>query len=295
MVRKFLEVIDINIGVDIGGNHVGLGIVNNKGELVKKEIVDYQNENVKTEDIIQPINKFLKENTHYNIESIGIGIPGIATNTHIDYTCNLPLGNIEISDYIDTKIPIHISNDANCAAIAEYEIIDKRLFSNYVFVTIGTGIGAGIIINGGLFQGTTMSAGEIGHMIIEKDGLKCKCGRNGCFEQYASVTALKRMTNLDSLKEIFYLDEINEVVQKVFDEYLENLAEGLANVINLFDPEMLVIGGSLSNYGYKYITKLKSKIAEKIYNKYTYDLNIKTAVLGNDAGILGAALLKNYV
>lgn len=287
--------IDINIGIDIGGKHLGLGVVNNKGEIVKKAIVDYENESVKTEDIIQPINKFLKENSSYNIESIGIGIPGIATKTHVDYTCNLPLGNIELTDYIDTKIPIYVSNDANCAAIAEYEIVDKRLFSNYVFVTIGTGIGAGIIINGGLFQGTTMSAGEIGHMIIEKDGLKCKCGRNGCFEQYASVKALKRMTNLDSLKEIFYLDEINEVVQKVFDEYLDNLAEGLANVINLFDPEMLVIGGSLSSYGYKYLTRLKSKISERIYNKYTYDLRIKTAVLENDAGILGAALLKGYV
>ena len=252
--------IDINIGVDIGGNHIGIGIVDEKGEILKKEITDYDNETVKAEEIFRVLNKFLETNNTSKIESIGIGIPGIASGTHIDYTCNLPLSNVEIRDFIKTKLPIYVSNDANCATIAEYQVTDNKFYNNYGFVTIGTGIGAGVILNGNLLEGSTGAAAELGHMVIEKDGLKCKCGRQGCFEQYASVTALKRKTNLDTLKEIFYLLERNEAIQKVFEEYLNDLAEGLANFINLYDLEMLVIGGSLSEYGYKYMMKLKSMI-----------------------------------
>lgn len=287
--------IDINIGIDIGGNHTGIGIVDKNGNIIKKEILDYDNDSVDAEKIFEFINIFIEANKKQDIKNIGVGIPGIATKTHIDYTCNLPLGNVEIRDYLKTSLPIYISNDANCATIAEYQIADSKFYSNYALVTIGTGIGLGLILNNHLYIGTSGAAGEIGHMVIEKDGLECKCGRRGCFEQYASVTALKRMTNLDNLKEIFYLLERNEIMQNVFEEYLENLAEGLANVVNMYDLEMLVIGGSLSNYGFKYLSKLKNKILSKIYNKYTYELNIKTAVLENDAGIIGASLLNEYL
>lgn len=207
----------------------------------------------------------------------------------------MPLRDIEIRDYIKTHLPIYVSNDANCAAIAEYEVTDGKLFSNYALVTFGTGVGAGIIINGVLYNGSTGAAGEIGHMVIEKEGIPCKCGRRGCYEKYASITALKRMTKLDNIKEVFYLSERNEVIQRVLDNYLENVSEGLANLINLYDIEMLVIGGSLSEYGDKFMTKLKTKVANKLYNRYTYDLNMKVVSLKNDAGIIGAALLEQYM
>lgn len=287
--------IDINIGIDIGGNHIGIGIVSEDGEILKKEIIDYENDEVTPETIFGAINNFLENNNTSKIRSIGIGIPGIATGTHIDYTCNLPLTDVQIRDYIKTKLPIYVSNDANCAAIAEFQVTDKKFYNHYGLVTVGTGIGAGVILNGSLLEGATGSATELGHMIIEKEGLKCRCGRQGCFEQYASVTALKRKTNLDNLKEVFYLCDKNEAVQKTFDEYLNDLSEGLANFINLYDLEVLVIGGSLSEYSHKYITKLKSMILEKIYNKYTYELNLKPAILGNDAGIIGASFLKEYI
>ena len=199
--------------------YVGMGIVDNEGNIIKKEVIDYTNEVVQIEDIFDPINAFINENTNYDIESIGIGIPGISTDTLINYTCNLPLRDIEIRDYVKTHLPIYVSNDANCAAIAEYQIADGKLFSNYALVTFGTGIGAGIIINGTLYNGTTGAAGEIGHMVIEKEGIPCKCGRRGCFEKYASVSALKRMTKLDDIKEVFYLSERNEVIQRVLDNY----------------------------------------------------------------------------
>ena len=287
--------IHINIGVDIGGNHIGLGIVTSDGDILRKEIVDYDNDEVTPEIIFDAINNFLEKYNSNKIKSIGIAIPGIATGTRIDYTCNLPLTGVEIREYVKTKLPIYVANDANCAAIAEYQVIDKKFFTHYGLVTIGTGIGAGVLLNGALLEGSTGSAAELGHMIIEKDGLKCKCGRRGCFEQYASVTALKRKTNLDTLEEIFYLCDKIEAVQKTFDEYLNDLAEGLANFVNLYDVEMLVIGGGLSKYSHKYMPKLKTLILEKIYNKYTYELNLKPASLGNDAGIIGASFLKDYI
>ncbi len=283
-----------NIGIDIGGNHVGLGLVDENGNLLETQIVNYSNHEFNTEEVFDSINKFV--NIHgKEAESIGIGVPGISSGTHIDYTCNLPLGNIDVRNYIETKLPIYMTNDANCAAIAEYHVVDRKIYSNYALITLGTGIGSGLILDSKLYTGTTGTAGEIGHMIIEKEGLECKCGRRGCFEQYASVTALKRMTETDSLKEIMHLCEINENIQNVFDNYLENLSEGLANFINIFDVEMLVIGGSLSNYGYKFLPTLTSKLKSKICNKYTYELNLKTAVLKNDAGIIGASLLAEYL
>ncbi len=284
----------MHIGVDIGGNHVGIGIVNENGVIKEKQIFNYANDEVTVDDILNPVKSFIKNKKSAGIKSIGIGIPGITSGTHIDYTCNLPLSNIDVTDYIKTSIPIHMSNDANCATIAEYEISDKKFYSNYALVTVGTGIGAGMIINGNLYSGSTGCAGELGHMIIERDGLKCRCGRNGCFEQYASVSALKRMIELDSLDEIFYLSERNQSVQKVLDEYFENLADGLANFINIFDLEMLVIGGGLADYAGSFMHKLKAKIISKMYNRYSCDLNIKSATLGNDAGIIGAAMLYRY-
>ncbi len=271
--------ININIGIDIGGNHVGIGVVDDSGEIIKKKIIDYNRDTITPTDIFKIINTFLNENKGVDIETIGIGIPGISTETHIDYTCNLPLTDVEIYDYVKTRVPIYVSNDANCATIAEYEVIDKKFYSNYALVTVGTGIGAGLILNGQLYSGTTGSAGEIGHMVIEKDGLPCRCGRRGCFEQYASVSALKRLTETDELEEIFYLSERNMSIQNVLGEYIKNLSVGMSNIINMYDVEVLVIGGSLAQYGDKFLSKLKSLIMSNIYNQYTYDLNIKTAKL----------------
>lgn len=153
----------------------------------------------------------------------------------------------------------------------------------------------GIILNGNLYTGSTGIAGELGHMVIEKEGLECSCGRRGCFEKYASISALLKMTDTENLKEAFYLIEKNTNIQNVFENYIENLSEGLANIINIYDPEMLVIGGGLSEFEDKFMYQLKSKLVSKIYNKYTYDFNLKVASLKNDAGIIGASMLHNYL
>lgn len=284
----------INIGIDIGGSHVGIGLVNEDGEISAKKDLYYENRNFNLDKTFDFINDFIERHGDM-ADSVGIGIPGFAEDTLINYTCNLPLEHIEVTDYLKTKLPIYISNDANCATIAEYELIDRKMFSNYILVTIGSGIGAGIIINGNLYTGSTGTAGEIGHMIIDKEGIECNCGRKGCFEKYASVSALLKMTDTQNLKEAFYMIDKNPNIQNVFDSFIENLAEGLANVINMYDPEMLVIGGGLSEFEDKFMYKLKSKLVSKIYNKYTYDFNIKVAHLKNDAGIIGASMLNRYL
>ena len=271
-----------------------MGLVNDDGEIETRKDIYYTKETFSIEKIFTEINSFVDEYSD-DAESVGIGVPGFATETLINYTCNLPLNHLEVTDYIETKLPIFVSNDANCATIAEYELIDRKMFSNYILVTIGTGIGSGIILNGNLYIGSTGTAGEIGHMVIDKDGIECTCGRRGCFEKYASVSALLKMIGAENIKEAFYLIEKNINIQNVFENYIENLAEGLANVINMYDPEILVIGGGLSEYEDKFMYKLKSKLFSKLYNKYTYDLNIKVANLKNDAGILGASMLNKYL
>lgn len=120
-------------------------------------------------------------------------------------------------------------------------------------------------------------------------------GRRGCFERYASISALKEMMGEENLEEIFYLADKNSKVQNVLDTYLESLSDGLANVINMYDPEMLVLGGGLSEFEEDFLYKLKAKIVAKIYNKKTYDFNIKIAELKNDAGIIGASMLEKYL
>lgn len=120
-------------------------------------------------------------------------------------------------------------------------------------------------------------------------------GRRGCFERYASISALKKMMGEENLEEIFYLADKNSKVQNVLDTYLESLSDGLANVINMYDPEILVLGGGLSEFEEYFLYKLKAKIVAKIYNKKTYDFNIKIAELKNDAGIIGASMLEKYL
>lgn len=131
----------INIGIDIGGSHVGIGLINDDGEFEARKDLYYDKGRFNVEQSFEVINEFI-EKYEDRAESVGIGIPGFATDTLINYTCNLPIKDLEVTDYLNTKLPLFISNDANCATIAEYELIDRKMFSNYVFVTVGTGIGS---------------------------------------------------------------------------------------------------------------------------------------------------------
>lgn len=146
-----------------------------------------------------------------------------------------------------------------------------------------------------IYEGRNGYAGEVGHMVIRKNGLQCNCGRKGCFEKYASVQRLLQVSKAKSIKEFFDSVESNKEMAKIFDEYLEDLSEGIANFIMINDVDMLVIGGSLAWFGDKFYYILREKIAEKLFNRDSRDVKMKFAKLGNDAGLIGAALMPKWV
>ena len=279
----------INIGIDIGGRHVGMALIDDKGKVLNKDIINYQKDN-SSNYIISEINKFVSKYEE-KAKAIGIGVPGIIRNNRIIYTCNLSLEDPYFIKKIKTKLPIYLANDAVCATYAEYKVIDDCKYDNYALITVGTGIGAGIIINGEIYEGKNGYAGEVGHMVIKKGGIECNCGRRGCFEKYASVSRLLEITKKKSLGELFDDLKTNPILAKVFDDYLNDLADGLSNFIMICDVDMLVIGGSIAWFGNQFYYVLRAKIAERLFNRDTKDVKIKFAKLGNDAGLIGAGFL----
>jgi len=293
-------------GIDLGGSHIGIGLVKEDYQIIEKKefnfTYDYDKKFI-VNTCIQMINEILDNQklSLFQIDYIGIGCPGRITDTKIIKANNMGLYNFEIIEEFRknpgySTIPIYLENDANCATVAEFLCGSLNGVNNGIMLTIGTGIGAGIIINKKLYKGNNGTAGEIGHMCIKKDGLECTCGQKGCFEKYASMKALKtRITKeLGLSKEIsgqeisILLDNGNIDVINIFNEIKESLVLGIVNVINLFDPEKVVIGGSMAYYKQWLIDDLNILVNQKLYNNgYIYPIEFATA--GNDAGIIGAA------
>lgn len=297
----------MRIGIDVGGSHIGLGLVNKDGKLVLKDEKDYDKRqedmsNIVLETIIELINKNIDNNNvkKEEIESIGIAFPGTVSETAVIKAENLGIDNFEVVEKIKKHfdVPIHLENDAKCAAIAENRIGTLKDYDRSIFLTLGTGIGGAVIINNKLLDTGDLSGCEFGHMIIQKDGIKCNCGKNGCFEKYASMKALK--TNLrealgldektrgQELLDIIRKNPNNEIINKVIDEYIEYLSIGISNLINIFEPEAVCIGGSFVYFADVLLEKLKNNIQKKKYLFNNRDeLIIMPAALGNDAGIIG--------
>ena len=266
-----------------------MALVDDDGKVYEKEIVDYYKDN-SAQFIIDKISEYIKKHEQ-EATAVGIGVPGIIKNNKIVYTCNLALEDPYFVRRIRTKLPVYFANDALCATIAEYKLVDNCKYDSYALVTIGTGIGAGLIFNGKVFEGKNGYSGELGHMVIKKGGIECNCGRKGCFERYASVSRLLEMTKCQSLGDLFAKLETSPELAQIFDDYLEDLSEGLANFIMICDVDMLVIGGSLAWFGDKFYYVLRAKIASKLFNRDTNDVKLKFAKLGNNAGIIGASIL----
>lgn len=270
-----------------------MALVDEKGNIKNKEIVNYDGD--KSEKfILEKINEYVNKNSD-KAEAIGIGVPGIIKNNKIVYTCNLSLKDSYFVKKIHTKLPVFLANDALCATIAEYQLIDHCKYDNYALMTIGTGIGAGLIFEKQIYEGRNGYAGEVGHMVIKKNGLQCNCGRRGCFEKYASVSRLLQMSKVGTLREFFNLVEKDRHMANIFNDYLDDLAEGIANFIMINDVDMLVIGGSIAWFGEKFYYVLREKIAERLFNRDSKDVKMKFAKLGNDAGLIGAAFLKDWM
>ena len=255
--------------------------------------------------IIDLLNKVIEEsNVDLNdIEFIGIASPGTISDNKIVQATNLGLENfdliVELQKYIN--LPMQIKNDSKCAALAEKHYGNMRDYEDCVFICIGTGIGGAAFLKGEMLVPKRFSGFEFGHMIINKGGRQCSCGKRGCFETYASIRAFRNkvaeVLDIDNdfsgqyLREQL-LDFNNEKVKEVVDQFIEDLSTGICNLIDMFEPEIVVLGGSFSYYeGNPVYDRLLEKIKDKNsrFNSMAMP-KIELAKLKNDAGIIGATI-----
>ena len=311
------------IGIDIGGTNLKAGLVDDFGNLLgtKKIKVNQISDNDSLVWTLVSLIQDLCQATDVpigQIASVGVGVPGTVEihSGSILYTCNLPLQNVPLRKLFHRYLPMPllIENDANCAALAEYHVGAGRESKRFITVTLGTGIGGGIIHNGKIYHGANGMAGEVGHMSIEMGGEPCPCGRRGCWERYASATALKRLTSRvlaehpDSILRTVVDENAGHVSgqsafiaarrgdpvgQSVCDTYITYLADGIANLINLFQPDTLAIGGGVSNEEDRSLLLPLRREVERLTIPCSEDKRTKIVKveLGNQAGIIGAALL----
>lgn len=300
----------MKIGIDVGGSHIGLGLVDEKGKLILKKEKDYEKKqsdmsSIVLETIINLIREILEEKNlkKEEIESIGMAFPGTVSKTSVVKAENLGIQNFEIVTELkkEIDIPINLENDAKCAAVAEKKFGSLKKYDDALFLIIGTGVGGAVFLNGKLLRPKRYSGFEVGHMVIKKDEIECNCGRKGCFEVYASMKRLKEkiskefnLGTIDGIKirEFMEQNKENDKLNTILNEYIENMEIGLANLINIFEPQAISIGGSFGHYEKIFLDKLKNKINEKgeLYNKGQIP-EILIADLKNDAGIIGAAMI----
>ena len=313
----------MRIGVDIGGTNFVVGLVDDNFKLVDKVDCPANSQRPDAElvaDIIMLCKKVMEKNnlTEKDIKSIGIGIPGCHNPETgvVLYCANINFHNTPIADMIrkEIDIPVYLGNDADCAALGEAYAGATKEVNDSIMITIGTGIGGGIIINKKIYNGFNHMGGELGHIVIVSGGEKCGCGRNGCWEAYGSATALIRQTkaaieaNPESELAKLVDGDLSKVNGKtafdamragcpvgtaVVEKFVEYFSTGITNIINIFQPEKLVIGGGVSKEG-----KTLTDMIMKYVSKERYGENsglplttLCTAALGNDAGIIGAAAL----
>ncbi len=309
------------IGIDLGGTNIAAGLVDETGTIVHKDSVPTMREReypeiirdmaVLCKKIIKDVGIDIKD-----VKSIGIGAPGTPDNKNgiLVYANNLKFKNVplrmEMQKYIN--LPVLIENDANCAALAESVAGASKDVKNSIAITLGTGIGGGMVVDGKVYSGFNSAAAEVGHMTIVSEGEQCTCGRKGCWEAYGSAMALIEQSkkaakeNPDSLLNELVdgdLDKINakttfdaakqgdETGKRVVDQYIKYVAEGLTNLINIFTPEVLVIGGGISKEGEYLLRPLREHISRDVYAKEVPQTQLRIAKMGNDAGIIGAAML----
>ncbi|RMF55363.1 MAG: ROK family protein [Calditrichaeota bacterium] len=296
------------IGLDLGGTAIKFGICSKQGEIVQEfQQPTRADKPVKTilEDLahaIQTAQEFAKQH-QLPVAAVGMGTPG-----SVDVECGYLRGNtpnfkhwkdVKIKQYLEEKsqLPLWVDNDANMMAFGEATFGAGKGFSHVVCVTLGTGIGGGIIVDKELFRGSNYAGGEIGHMSIKFDGEPCRCGGIGCWELYASATAMIKNyhlksgdTSIRSTKEIFEKYYNNETIaREVVEQEIEMAAVGVANILNIFNPQMVIIGGGVSESGDWFIEQIATEAKKRAMLPSSEGVKIVRAKLGNSAGWLGAA------
>jgi len=316
-----------SIGIDLGGTNIAAGIVDADYKIILKDSVPTNAKRTADEitaDIAALCKKLMADAnlTDADIEFAGIAAPGTANSATgvVEYANNLPFFMYPICEKLSAQlngIKVYIENDANAAAKAEAMAGVAKDARYSVMITLGTGVGGGIVLEGKVYSGFNYAGAELGHIVIEKDGRPCSCGRKGCWEAYSSATGLINITR-DKLVECRKagratlmekliggdLDHISgktsftaakqgdEAAMEVVNEYADYLACGLANIINIFQPDVLSIGGGISREGDYLLNLLEDRVFAEAYTKKREPkTQLKIAALGNDAGIVGAASL----
>lgn len=308
------------IGIDLGGTNIAVGIVTKEGTIVKKMSVPARAERPFDRifaDMAACIRQLLKETgiSESEIVSIGIGTPGCIDTEKgvLIFAGNFKYGkNVNYREEMAKHffVPVYIGNDANVAALGEVRAGAAKGVKNAIMITLGTGVGGGIIIDGKIYEGHMSAAGELGHIVLVHSGEQCTCGRKGCWEAYASVTALIRQTkaamavNPDSIMNRTPMDQVNgrtafdaakkgdKAALAVVDRYEEYITEGLADMVNIFSPEILIVGGGICKEGDYLLNPIREKLKGRVFGGGLFpERKIVVAELGNDAGLIGAALL----
>lgn len=292
------------IGIDIGGTNLKMGLI--KDAKIIDKITISTDKNDVFGQVVNTIYKLLESNklSITDIKKIGIGCPGIVLNGVVLESANLGLKNFDFKTNLERILNIEtiVLNDADMATLAEYKLGGGKSAKNMILLTLGTGVGGGIIIDGKLYFGNG-GAGELGHVTMYKDGIPCNCGRKGCAEKYLSALALSRRAKeeLEHFPEsiikndkiirasdlVKYYEMGDECAKKVVDEYVCDLSEYVQNLCNIFRPDIILIGGGVS-YAPKIIELTANLCKEHAYGYLNSPkVDIKTAKLGNDAGIYG--------
>lgn len=310
------------IGVDLGGTNIAVGVCDEKLKIIGRGKMK-TNTPRPANEIFADIEKAVQiavadAGISFNeILSVGVGTPGSVNkiNGNIEFANNLDFNNVPAKEMLEALIgkPVFLDNDANCAALGEAVAGVGKGVSSFVAITLGTGVGSGIIIDGKIVGGVNFAAGEMGHMVISVNGEQCNCGRRGCWERYASATALIAQTkdamrldqessmwqsvnnNIDQVSGRTSFDAMrngDETAKRVVSQYIYYVSTGIINIINALQPEIICVGGGIGHEGEALLEPLRRHVERERYSIYaSKQTKICAAVLGNDAGIIGAALL----
>ena len=306
------------IGIDVGGTNLKAGLVDQSGTIlaVERTPLDFRGPESFADTLASLAKAVMASGgaAAQDVEYVGIGIPGAVAGGDILYTANIPMKNVPLEKLFrqHLNLPVLLGNDADCAAVGEWSCGVGRGTKHFIVITLGTGVGGGMILNGKLYSGCG-AGGEVGHIVVQKDGVPCNCGRRGCWEAYASATGLIRETTeamkahpesllhqvaaqngaVDGRTSFQAAEQGDETALAVCRSYAEYLASGLTDLVNILHPEAVALGGGVAAAPeYLLLDPVREIVARQCYARHVGQVpHIVRAELGNDAGIIGAAML----
>ncbi|MCL2030671.1 MAG: ROK family protein [Oscillospiraceae bacterium] len=309
----------MTIGVDLGGTNIAVGLVDEAGNILRRakaKTLPERGPKAVTDDIAALCRAVMADGGPVEVRSVGIGTPGSIDRERgmVVHAYNLGFDHLPLGPMLEAAlpgIPVRVENDANAAALGEAFRGGARDYASSILVTLGTGIGGGIVMDGKLLTGHNGAAGEIGHHVIVFDGHPCTCGMRGCWEAYASATGLIRQTAeaMDAAPDSA-MHAISAAAGKVsgrtafeaaragdaagravVERYLDYLAAGLINLINILQPEAVCIGGGVAGEGRPFLEAVRGRVKRGVFRSEQGETEVVLAELGNDAGLIGAALV----